>query len=214
LTIIALASILAGNLLALLQDNVKRILAYSSIAHLGYLLVAFLAAGALAIEAMTYYLVAYVVTMLGAFGVITLLSAGGAERDKDILEDYQGLFWRKPWLATAFTVMLLSLAGIPLTMGFIGKFYVVAAGVGASLWLLVSTLIIGSVISLFYYLRVIAIMCAPKSEEKYGLAARSAALFPMTGVVTLVALTAVLIGLGVYPAPLIQMLQATVTQIK
>ena len=120
-SILAIASMVAGNLLALLQDNVKRMLAYSSIAHLGYLLVAFLAAGQSGSEAITFYLVAYFVTTLGAFGVVTVLStsAGDAER----LEDYRGLFWRRPALAAVFTAMLFSLAGIPLTAGFVGKFY-------------------------------------------------------------------------------------------
>ncbi|MGH8802455.1 MAG: NADH-quinone oxidoreductase subunit N, partial [Casimicrobiaceae bacterium] len=161
LTLVAIASILAGNLLALLQDNVKRILAYSSIAHLGYMLIAFLAAGALAVEAVSYYLVAYFVTMLGAFGVVALLSPGGMQADTDALADYRGLFRRRPWLASVFTAMLLSLAGIPLTMGFVAKFYVVTAGVGAALWLLVIVLVIGSAIGLFYYLRIIDAMYDP-----------------------------------------------------
>ena len=93
-TIIAIASMFAGNILALLQSNVKRILAYSSIAHLGYLLVAFQASGDLGPTAVTFYLVAYFVTILGAFGVVSILSDG--TRDADALEDYRGLFWRRP----------------------------------------------------------------------------------------------------------------------
>ena len=89
----------AGNILALLQSNVKRILAYSSIAHLGYLLVAFQASGDLGPTAVTFYLVAYFVTILGAFGVVSILSDG--TRDADALEDYQGLFWRRPALAAS-----------------------------------------------------------------------------------------------------------------
>ena len=125
----------AGNLLALMQTNVKRILAYSSISHLGYLLVTVLASGPLAMTAAAFYLTAYFITTLGAFGVVTVMS--GAERDADRMEDYQGLAWRRPWLAGVFTVMLFSLAGIPLTAGFVGKFYVVAAGVGSALWLVI-----------------------------------------------------------------------------
>ena len=124
----------AGNLLALLQNNVKRILAYSSIAHLGYLIVAFEAGGDIAGFAVAFYLVAYFATMLGAFGVVTMLSTPG--NDRGDLGLYRGLFWRRPVIAGVFTVMLLSLAGIPLTAGFIGKFYVVAAGASVSLWLL------------------------------------------------------------------------------
>jgi NADH-quinone oxidoreductase subunit N len=118
-TIIAIASMIVGNLLALLQNNVKRILAYSSIAHLGYLLVAFQAAGDLGPTAVTFYLVSYFVTTMGAFGVVTVLSDSSSEAED--MEDYRGLFWRRPALAAVFTAMLLSLAGIPITAGFIGK---------------------------------------------------------------------------------------------
>src|SRR4029078_7571625 len=113
ITAIAVASILAGNLLALLQDNVKRILAYSSISQLGYLLVAFLAAGALGVEAIAYYLAAYFVTMIGAFGVVGAVSAEHRDRGSGQLAQSAGLFWTRPWLAAVFTAMLLSLAGIP-----------------------------------------------------------------------------------------------------
>jgi NADH-quinone oxidoreductase subunit N len=163
-TIIAVASMLVGNLLALLQRNVKRLLAYSSIAHLGYLLVAFLASGALAVTAVAFYLVAYFVTTLGAFGIVGVLSS--SDRDADKVEDYRGLFWRRPWLAMVFTATLLSLAGIPLTAGFIGKFYVLNAGVGSALWLLVITLVVSSVIGLYYYLRLIVTMYLGVPEEE------------------------------------------------
>lgn len=213
LSLIAIASILVGNLLALLQDNVKRILAYSSIAHLGYLLVGFLAAGTLAAEAVGYYLAAYFVTMLGAFGVVTLLSDSGRERDHDYLADYRGLFWRRPWLAAAFTATLLSLAGIPLTMGFIGKFYVAAAGVGASLWLLVLVLVIGSTISLFYYLRIITTMAAPLPETASEQLPMPAMPAPPAASAALAALVLLLIWLGVDPAPLMHLLATTVAQL-
>ena len=214
LTVVAIASILAGNLLALLQNNIKRILAYSSIAHLGYMLVAFLAAGALAVESVSYYLCAYFVTMLGAFGVVAALSPGGPHPDTEDLADYRGLFWRRPWLAGMFTAMLLSLAGIPLTMGFIAKFYAVTAGVGGSLWLLVIVLVIGSAIGLFYYLRIIAAMCESNPQVE-----TDAALLPPTPAIstvgswTLAVLTLLLLWLGIAPAPLIRLLQATVTHL-
>jgi len=127
LSAIAVASMVVGNLAALLQTNVKRILAYSSIAHLGYLLVAILAGGSLAQQAVAYYLAAYFVTTLGAFGVVIVLSS--AEREAETLDDYRGLLWSRPWLALILTASLLSLAGIPLTGGFLAKFYVFAAGV-------------------------------------------------------------------------------------
>jgi NADH-quinone oxidoreductase subunit N len=205
LAAIAIASMLAGNLLALLQNNVKRILAYSSIAQLGYLLVAFLALGTLAVEAVVYYLAAYFVTMIGAFGVVAVLSERSADRDNDDLANYSGLFWTRPWLAAVFTAMLLSLAGIPLTMGFIGKFYLVAAGIDASLWLLVVVLVIGSVIGLFYFLRVIAVMCTLPDESRVR-SPLSAMPISIESSLVLASLTVLLVVLGIYPAPLIRVL--------
>jgi NADH-quinone oxidoreductase subunit N len=199
-SIIAIASMFAGNLLALLQNNVKRILAYSSIAHLGYLLVAFQAGGSLAIEAVTFYLVAYFITTLGAFGVITVLSDG--KRDADNLEDYRGLFWRRPGLALIFTAMLLSLAGIPVTAGFLGKFYVIAAGASTGIWALILILVLTSTIGLFYYLRIVATMFAdrPVNAERSSV---TVTRLPVATTYTLLALTILLIWFGVYPSVLL-----------
>src|SRR5260370_27380142 len=103
---------LTGSLLELTQNNIKRILAYSSIAHMGYLLVALLAGGALGAPAATYYLTAYMATILGAFGLMTVLS--GPRWEASFIDDYRGLFWRRPLVAPAFTTMLLSLSRVPL----------------------------------------------------------------------------------------------------
>jgi NADH-quinone oxidoreductase subunit N len=205
LSLIAVASMVVGNLLALLQDNVKRVLAYSSIAHMGYLLVAFLAGGAMAAEAVSFYLVAYFVTTLGAFGVIGVLSPADAERDLDRLAEYRGLFWERPWLAGVFTAMLLSLAGIPLTAGFVGKFYAILAGTQSALWLLVVVLIITSVIGLFYYLRIIVAMFAAPAQ-----AGASRPATALSGAVTLAVLTLLLIWLGIFPGPMVDAIQAAV----
>ncbi|HVW64533.1 MAG TPA: NADH-quinone oxidoreductase subunit N [Nitrosospira sp.] len=213
LSLVAVMTILAGNLLALLQDNIKRILAYSSIAQLGYLLVGFLAFGAMGAEAVAYYLAAYFVTMLGAFGVVTVLSEGAPKQDSDLLADYAGLFWRRPWLAGVFTAMLLSLAGIPLTMGFIGKFYVLAAAISASLWLPVIVLVIGSAISLYYYLRIIAAMYASDSNTDHDKKISPAVPASLAESITLAALTGLLIGLGIYPSLLIPPLEAMAAQV-
>jgi NADH-quinone oxidoreductase subunit N len=207
---IAVVSMFTGNLLALLQQNVKRILAYSSIAHLGYLLVAFLAAGPFAVEAVTFYLVAYFVTTLGAFGVVSVLTKpaeGPDARDADNLEDYRGLFWTRPWLSASLTLMLLSLAGIPLTVGFLGKFYVIAAGVHASLWLLVIVLVLNSVIGLFYYLRIIVVMTATTSIRATFLPRHATDSHEWAAVFSLMVLTLVLIGIGIYPDTLIRLIQ-------
>ena len=207
-SIIAISSMFIGNLLALLQRNLKRLLAYSSIAHLGYLLVAFVASGDLAVTAVTFYLVAYFVTTLGAFGVITILSDG--ERDADAIWHYNGLGWNKPWLAAILTAMMLSLAGIPLTAGFVGKFLVVAAGIDSALWTLVVILVINSAIGLYYYLRVIIALYSHPKEGESGAIPAAKPAFSLAGSVVLAALTLVLIWLGVYPAPLVHVIQVMV----
>ncbi len=202
--VIAIASMLGGNLLALLQTNVKRLLAYSSVGHLGYLLVAFLAGGTAAIEAVGYYLVAYGTTTLGAFGVVTVLSTG-AGREVVALNDYRSLAWRRPWLAAVFILMLLSLAGMPLTMGFFAKIYAAAAGVGRDAWPLVGALVAGSVIGLFYYLRVVVAVCLPAAGEQTPEPAGAAGL----AMATLAGLTGILVWLGVYPAPAVDLIRGT-----
>jgi NADH-quinone oxidoreductase subunit N len=208
LSVVAVASMLIGNLLALLQNNVKRILAYSSIAHLGYLLVAFLASGSMAVEAVAFYLVYYFITMVGAFAIVTLVAAADPSPEADDLGHYRGLFWRRPWLAGAFTAMLLSLAGIPLTIGFVGKFYVVAAGVGASLWLLVVTLIVGSAIGLFYYLRILVALYLSPIQEKTAERPLPLAAATLPGHVVLALLTLMLVWMGLYPSALIRTIHA------
>jgi NADH-quinone oxidoreductase subunit N len=205
IALVAILSMLAGNLLALLQDNVKRILAYSSIAHFGYVLVAFLAGSQIAIEAASYYLAAYAVTTIGAFAVVTLLSEPGAGRDADRLEGYRGLMWSHPWLAGAFTLLLLSLAGLPPTMGFVAEVYVVTSGVGMQLILPLLALVTGSVIGLYYYLRIVVVLLSPAP----GAVPASAGTYSRTGRATLVALVILVLWLGVYPVPLISVVQQT-----
>ena len=206
LSVIAVLSMIAGNLLALLQDNIKRILAYSSIAHLGYALVAFLAGGPLAIEAVSIYLVAYAITTIGAFAVMILLSRPGIERDADDIGDYRGLLWTRPWLALTFAAMLLSLAGIPLTAGFIAKFYAVTSGVGANLIVPVMALVVGSIIGLYYYLRIIvAMILSPPAEPVPQRTPRPA----WTSAAVVAVLMALLIWVGTYPAPLVATIRAS-----
>ncbi len=195
---IAALSMFTGNLLALFQDNVKRILAYSSIAHLGYILVAFLAGGPIRAEAVAFYFAAYFITLLGAFGMVALLSR---EREADRIEDYYGLFRHRPFTAGVFSLMLLSLAGIPVTAGFMGKFLVIAAGAASSLWILVFLLVVNSAIGLYYYLRIVSVMFTRTAE------AEPARLpLPIGGAVMIV-LTAMLLWLGIYPEPLLRFVQ-------
>ena len=201
LALIAVASMLAGNLLALLQDNLKRILAYSSIAHMGYLLLALIAGhyvtGTIAVEAITFYLIAYVIMSLGAFGVASVISS--SEKEFDSIKEYRGLFWRKPVLAATFIAMLLSLAGIPLTVGFIGKFYIFLTGVESELWMLLGVLVLGSGIGLYYYLRIIYRMFMP---EKHSLPYRVGGVESVSSYAVLAILLFLLLLFGVYPAPI------------
>jgi NADH-quinone oxidoreductase subunit N len=200
--LLAAASMFVGNFLALLQNNVKRLLAYSSIAHLGYLLVALLAGGAMAAEAVTFYLVAYFITVLGAFGVITVLSH--TTREADAIEDYRGLFWTRPWLAGTFVLMLLSLAGIPVTAGFVGKFYAIAAGLDAGLWLLVTVLVVNSAIGAYYYLRLILMMVETPAVQRVGERRGVLGSEPQwMAAVSLGLVVSLLLWLGLYPEPLI-----------
>jgi NADH-quinone oxidoreductase subunit N len=207
-TIIAIASMVAGNILAMMQSNVKRILAYSSIAHMGYVLVAFQAGGRLAVEAVTFYLVAYFITIIGAFGVITVLSS--PDRDADEIADYRGLFWRRPVLACVFTAMLLSLAGIPVTAGFVAKFYVLDAGASSAIWLLVFVLIVSSVFGLYYYLRIVVAMYSGLHEEAAAPASSLLPTLSASGGFVLAVLTILLVWVGVYPATLLQIIHSTV----
>jgi NADH-quinone oxidoreductase subunit N len=208
--VIAGASMFAGNILALRERNVKRILAFSSIAHLGYILVAFLAGGEEALRAIAFYLVAYFVTTLGAFAAIAELS--GPEKDADDLSHYEGLAARRPWLAAALTAMLLSLAGLPLTAGFVGKFIILRAGAGAELWVLAVILAVNGTISIFYYLKIVSAMFRGFAGHAHagasGTSAASggtmaAARAPVIAAAALVLLTLLVVALGVFPTPLI-----------
>lgn len=206
LSLMAIASILFGNLLALLQNNLKRLLGYSSIAHFGYLLIALVAASSLAVESVGVYLATYVLTSIGAFGVITLMSTPFKGNDADALFQYRGLFWRRPYLTAVLTVMMLSLAGIPLTAGFIGKFSVLAAGVDAGLWWLLGALIVGSAIGVYYYLRVMVTLFLVEP----GLRRQDAPINwgHQAGGIMLMLTALLVFVLGVYPQPLFSLVQS------
>jgi NADH-quinone oxidoreductase subunit N len=207
LAIIAFASILFGNLMAISQSNIKRLLGYSSIAHLGYLLGALIAIQThqLSLETVGVYLAGYLFSSLGAFGVVSLMSSPYRGPDADSLYSYRGLFWHRPILSAVMTVMMLSLAGIPMTLGFIGKFYVIAVGVGAQLWWLTGAVVVGSAIGLYYYLRVtVSLYLNPPELLQRDTPANWA--FTAGGVVVLISAILVLV-LGIYPQPLISLVQ-------
>lgn len=210
LAVIAFASILFGNVMAVSQNNIKRLLGYSSIAHLGYLLVVLVAIKQqqLAIETTGVYLVGYLFASLGTFGIVSLMSSPYSGGDVDDMSAYRGLFWRHPIWAGVMTVMLLSLAGIPMTLGFIGKFYVLALGVKASLWWLIAAVVVGSAIGLYYYLRLAASLYIKPHEESVKEEAVSLQGFSIKAGGALVLLSALLVViLGFYPQPLIELVQ-------
>lgn len=197
---IAIASMVVGNLLALRQTNIKRLLAYSSIAHLGYILVALIPGSDVVPQAVSFYLFAYCTTTFAAFGVVTILSR--AESDAEELGRYHGLFWKHPALAAVLSIAMFSLAGIPLTAGFTAKFYVLTTGIGQGFWLLAIVLVLSSVVGLYYYLRVVTIMFSGSRADvseprpKYP-------VFLGISMVVLSVLTFALIWLGIYPDGLI-----------
>jgi NADH-quinone oxidoreductase subunit N len=203
---IAIASMLVGNVLAVVQKSVKRILAYSSISQVGYIMVPFLAGAPLSQSAIGFYWVVYFITTLLAFGMVASFSNPANELDD--LEAYRGFFRRQPWPAVMFSLALLSLTGLPPTGGLVGKIYLIAAGVQSSLWLLLAALIIGSVIGLFYYMRIAMMFFRQPNDESapYGSADKDASL-------VLSILAFLLIILGLFPTPLITMINQLVSLI-
>ena len=199
--LMAFASMWVGNLLALWQHHLKRILAYSSIAHLGYLMVAFMTGRQNAATVVTFYLIAYGLSVLGCFAVVCVLS--DAQGDADHLKDYHGLFFRRPWLGGILALMILSLAGIPLTAGFIGKFLAIATAAGEQLWWLVLTLVLTSGIGLFYYLRVVVALFGQTEDKPEEQARRAQFAVGLPAAVVLTFTTAALILLGLAPGHLI-----------
>jgi NADH-quinone oxidoreductase subunit N len=194
---IAILSMFVGNILAITQKNIKRLLAYSSIANMGYLIIILLTGTSKGIQASLFYLISYFITTIGAFGVISLLSTKDYEAEK--IEDFRGLFWQRPGVAVVLTLSLLSLAGIPLTSGFIAKFYVILEGMNAGLFILVVSLIINSVIGLYYYLRIITMLFSATGDIKLPAISN-------TGNFTLAILGAAILLLGVYPGWLIDII--------
>jgi NADH-quinone oxidoreductase subunit N len=203
LTLLAMLSIVVGNVLALRQLNLKRLLAYSAIAQFGYVLVALISSGPLAGEAVGIYLLTYALTTLAAFGVITLTSSPYADHENQQLADFRGLYWRRPGLAVILTLALLSLAGVPLTPGFLGKFYALGTGVDMRQWLLVAAIVAGSAVGLYYYLRaLIQLYLRPESPVPVS---SEAVRIGSAGGSVLIALLIGMLALGFYPAPFIKL---------
>src|SRR5437899_756959 len=207
--VLAVLTMFAGNLGALVQTNIKRLLAYSSIAHAGYILVAFAAVTFMAQEnsaeaapayaAVLFYLLSYALVKLGAFTIVSQL--GGSGEKNLSLDDYAGLSERQPVVAAALSLYLLSLLGLPVTAGFFGKFYIFKAAVNSHLLWLAVLMAINSVIGAYYYFRVIVVMYM--REPSAEAAALAPVQFPVGVNLALLITFAGTILFGVYPNPVI-----------
>jgi len=192
-----------GNLVAIAQSNLKRMLAYSSVAHVGYMMVGLVTGGTAGAGAILYYLFAYTFTTAGTFGVLCLCRRAGEEAVE--VGDYAGLGRRHPLLAGALALFLLSLVGIPPLAGFVGKFYLFGAAVqGGYVWLAVIG-VLNSAVAAYYYLRVIVYMYM---REPDGVPASLAPSF--AGSVALAVAAAGIVLLGVMPAPFAELAQSAV----
>ncbi len=200
---LAAITMTVGNVVALAQQNLKRMLAYSSIAHVGYMLVGVVAGGALGNGSVLFYLLVYTFTTAGAFGAILLLERNGREAVQ--LADYGGLATRHPLLAVALSIFLLSLIGIPPTAGFVGKFYLFGAAVKSGyVWLAVIG-VLNSAVAAYYYLRLIVFMYMREPEGAPTVLAPS-----LSGALALVVALWGVVQLGVVPGPLFDLAQAAV----
>jgi NADH-quinone oxidoreductase subunit N len=171
LMVLSLLSMILGNVIAIAQTNIKRMLAYSTIANMGFMLLGFLAANLNGYSAAMFYVVAYVLTSLASFGVVLLLSREGFEADR--LEDFKGLNRRSPWWAFIMLLVMFSLAGIPPTVGFYAKFSVLEAAVNAGFTWLAIVAVLASLVGAFYYLRVVKLMYFDEPVDAEPIAARN-----------------------------------------
>ncbi len=197
LAVMAVVSLVVGNLAAIVQTNIKRMLAYSTIAHMGFLLLGVLSGSYAGYSAAMFYVVTYVLMSLGAFGMVVYLSRGGFEAER--VDDFRGLNATHPWLAAVMAMMMLSMAGLPPFLGFYAKLTVLQALVGAGwLWLAVVAVLM-SLIGAYYYLRVVKVMYfdAPHAEPLVPATAAGdvRALLSLNGAAVLL--------LGILPQPLI-----------
>ncbi len=199
---LAALTMIVPNLIALVQDNIKRLLAYSSIAHAGYLLVALIAANQSGMASFLFYLVAYTVMIVGAFAIVLVLAGKNDRRQR--ISDYAGVGWSHPVAAAALSLFLVSLAGLPPTGGFVGKFYILRASVEAGYVKLAVILAVTTLVSYWYYLRVIVTMYMKPETEPLGRVVWSGTL--RTALAVCAAIT---IFLGLFPSwPLLKARQS------
>lgn len=171
LMVLSLLSMILGNVIAIAQSNIKRMLAYSTIANMGFMLLGFLSANLDGYSAAAFYAVAYVLTSLASFGIVMLLSREGFEADR--IEDFKGLNRRSPWWAAMMLLVMFSLAGIPPTVGFYAKLSVITAVVGAGYVWLAVVAVLASLVGAFYYLRIVKLMYFDEPADSAPIVARA-----------------------------------------
>ena len=164
--ILAVITMSVGNLVAISQKNIKRMLAYSSIAHAGYALIAIIVGGEFGIASLLFYMLAYTFMNLGAFAVIIVLGRKGEENSN--IEDFSGLGYKHPLLAITMSIFMFSLAGIPPLIGFMGKFYIFSAAIKSGFYVLALIGVINSVVSVYYYLRVTVVIYMKKPVREFA----------------------------------------------
>ncbi len=181
LAVLATLSIVLGNLVAIAQSNIKRMLAYSTISHMGFMLLGLLPGSDQGLSAAMFYAIVYAIMAAGAFGVIILLSLNGEEAEN--LEDYKGLSKRSPWLALIMLMLMFSLAGVPVFAGFFAKWLVIQAVIEAQMIWLAVLAVVFSVIGAFYYLRVVKLMYfdAPENDQPIAVTADFRAALTLNG---------------------------------
>ncbi len=199
LIVLAIASLAVGNIVAMAQTNIKRMFAYSTIAHVGFILLGFLAGSQAGYEAALFYVIVYAIVAACAFGMIILLSSKGFEAEN--ISDFKGLGQRSPWLAFMMLLTLFSLTGVPPTVGFYAKFLVLSALVNAQLVWLAAISVFFSVIGAFYYLRVVKVMYFETQESSKPVEA------PLDFKCVLSLNGMAVLGLGLFPAPLFVLCQ-------
>ena len=204
LLILSLLSMIAGNVIAISQTSIKRMLAYSTIANMGYMLMGFLAANVNGYSAAMFYTITYVMTTLVSFGMVLLLSRAGFEADQ--LDDFKGLNQRSPWYAFLMLLTMFSLAGIPPTVGFYAKFAVIEAAVDVGLVWLAVVAVLASLIGAYYYLRIVKLMYFDDPVDTAPLESRSdtRALLSINGLALLL--------LGIFPQWLLGMCVVALTR--
>ncbi len=213
LVAVCVATMILGNVVAIVQTNIKRMLAYSSIAHAGYALIGLIVADAFGTASVMLYLAIYAFMNLGAFAVVTMLRRGGLEGDE--IEDFTGLARRNKWAALVMLLFMFSLAGIPPTGGFIAKFYVFMAAVGANMTGLAVLAVVFAAVSAYFYLRVVMVMYMREPGETAGTPGHNVRVVasPATIAVLLVAAIGVIV-LGVFPDPLVKAAQSAILPLK